>query len=85
MAYTVSLLPASEREWRKLPREIRDCVNRTLLALEELPRPHGVAKLAGSLDRWRIRVGDYCIIYRVDDAEHEVVVLRIAHRRQVYR
>jgi mRNA interferase RelE/StbE len=77
VAYVVLLLPAAEREWRKLPREIRPRVNRALLSLEDEPRPHGVTKLAGSSDRWRIRVGDYRIIY--------LTVLRIVHRRHVYR
>ena len=85
MAYTVLLLPAAEREWRKLPREIRTRVNRALLALEDTPRPRGVTKLSGSSDRWRIRVGDYRVIYRTDDAAREVTILHIAHRRQVYR
>ena len=43
---------------------------------------NGVTKLSGSSDRWRIRVGDYRVIYRIDDAAREVSVLRIAHRRQ---
>ena len=85
MAYTVLLLPAAEREWRKLPPEIRTRVNRALLALEDTPRPHGLIKLSGSSNRWRIRVGDYRVIYHIDDAAREVTVLRIAHRRQVYR
>jgi mRNA interferase RelE/StbE len=85
VTYTVALLPAAEREWRKLPREILPRINRALLSLEDEPRPHGVAKLSGSSDRWRIRVGDYRIIYKIDDAAREITVLRIAHRRQVYR
>ena len=85
MAYTVLMSPAAVREWRKLPQEIRTRVRRALLALEDAPRPHGVTKLSGSSDRWRIRVGDYRVIYRIDDAAREVSVLRIAHRRQAYR
>lgn len=85
MAHTVLLLPAAERDWRRLPRQIRPRVNQALLALEDEPRPPGVAKLTGSTDRWRVRIGDYRIIYRVDDRAREVVVLRIAHRRQAYR
>ena len=41
--------------------------------------------LSSSSDRWRIRVGEYCVIYRIDNTAGEVVVLRIAHRRQAYR
>jgi mRNA interferase RelE/StbE len=85
VAYTVLLTPAAEREWRKLPRDIRRRARRALLALEGEPRPHGTTKLTGGSDRWRIRVGDYRVIYHIDDAAQEVTVLRIAHRRQVYR
>ncbi len=53
-------------------------------ALADEPRPHGVVKLAGR-DDFRIRVGDYRIVYAVDDAERVVLVARIAHRRDVYR
>jgi mRNA interferase RelE/StbE len=48
------------------------------------PRPRGIVKLAGS-DDYRVRVGDYRIVYAVDDAEQVVIVARIAHRREVYR
>jgi len=85
VTYAVLLLPVAEREWRKLPREIQPRINRTLLALEDTPRLHGVTKLSGSSDRWRVRVGNYRIIYRIDDTARQVTVLRIAHRRQVYR
>ncbi len=51
MTHTVLLLPAAEREWRKLPGEVRARVNRAMLVLEDTPRPHGVTKLSGSSDR----------------------------------
>lgn len=59
---------------------VRDSID--ALAVE--PRPSGVIKLAGR-DDFRIRVGDYRIVYAVDDAERIVLVARIAHRRDVYR
>ena len=85
MTYNVLLRPAAERERRKLPPEVRPRVNQALLALEDEPRPHGVTKLAGYANRWRVRVGDYRVIYQVDDQAQEVTVLRIAHRREAYR
>ena len=85
MAYTVSLRPAAERAWRKLPSEIRPRINRALLALENDPRPHGVAKLRGHANRWRVRIGDYRVIYQINDATNTVEILHIAHRREVYR
>jgi len=85
VTYTVLLSPAAEREWRKLPPPIHKRVSRALLTLEDTPRPPGVVKLSGSTDRWRVRVGDYRIIYRIDDTARQVLILRIAHRRQAYR
>jgi mRNA interferase RelE/StbE len=84
-AYTVLFLPTAEREWRKLPPEVRRRIAVLLLALEDEPRPDGVAKLRGTADRWRVRSGDYRVIFRVDDTTRTVTVLRIAHRREAYR
>jgi mRNA interferase RelE/StbE len=85
MAYVVVLTPAAEREHRKLPRQVREQISPALLALEDTPRPYGSTKLSGSENRWRVRVGDYRIIYSIDDPARRVKVLRIAHCREVYR
>ena len=61
--------------------------DRIAAAIDDLainPRPPGAAKLAGRGD-FRIRVGDYRIVYAVDDAEDVVLIARIAHRRDIYR
>ena len=65
-------------------RTLRDRVRKSIDALGSDPRPAGTVKLAGR-DDYRIRVGDYRIVYAVDDAEHFVIVAHIAHRREVYR
>jgi len=83
--HVVVLVPAAAREHRKLSPEIRRRINQSLLNLESNPRPAGTSKLSGSQDRWRIRVGDYRIIYSIDDEAQRVTILRIAHRREVYR
>jgi mRNA interferase RelE/StbE len=59
-------------------------VAKAIDALARDPRPRGATKLAGR-DDYRIRVGNYRIVYAVDDAQRLVVVARIAHRRDVYR
>jgi mRNA interferase RelE/StbE len=75
----------AERERGTVPPDLRRRINETLLELEENPRTSGTVKLSGHQKRWRIRVGDYRILYEVDDAARQVLVLRIAHRREVYR
>ncbi|MEK7726834.1 MAG: type II toxin-antitoxin system RelE/ParE family toxin [candidate division KSB1 bacterium] len=85
MSYFVFLTPAAERERRKLPSAIKTRINQSLLGMETDPRPAGVTKMTGGHDRWRIRVGDYRVIYSIDDHAKHITVLRIAHRREVYR
>lgn len=67
-----------------LPRQVRDRVDAAILALEETPRPRGSEKLSGGKE-YRVRVGDYRVVYVVDDEEMLVQILRVAHRREVYR
>jgi mRNA interferase RelE/StbE len=54
-------------------------------ALESEPRPQGSEKLAGHTDKYRIRQGNYRIVYLVDDVRREVTVFKVGHRREVYR
>ncbi len=85
MACTVLLSPRADRERRGVSDHVQRRIREALLALETDPRPTGAAKLSGERNRWRVRVGDYRILYEVDDALQQVLVLRIAHRRDVYR
>ena len=85
MSYQVLLRPGAERQRRKLDDKTRRRINDALLSLEETPRPPGVVKLRNTESEWRIRVGDYRIIYEIDDDETLIVILRIKHRREAYR
>jgi mRNA interferase RelE/StbE len=85
MAYRLSLRPAAERDLGRLSRAILRRVEKAIEGLKEAPRPAGCKKLAGSDNEWRIRVGNYRILYIVDDAQQEVRIARIAHRREAYR
>jgi mRNA interferase RelE/StbE len=82
--YEVRLHPAAAREYRRLQGPLRDRIRTAIDALAVDPRPVNVAKLAGR-DDYRIRVGDYLVVYAVDDGERLVIVARIAHRSEVYR
>jgi mRNA interferase RelE/StbE len=82
--YEVRLHPAAAREYRRLQGSVRERIRTAIDSLATVPRPAGVVKLAGR-DDYRIRVGDYRVVYAVDDVERPVLVARIAHRREVYR
>ena len=84
--YTVTILPAALRVLRSLPRNVRTRIRDEIDSLAENPRPHGVKSLQGSQKGYlRVRVGDYRIIYRIEDDRLFVVVVAIGHRREVYR
>ena len=59
-------------------------IDRKILALADNPRPTGCKKLKGFKDQWRSRVGDWRVLYIIDDAAKLVTITRIAHRREVY-
>ena len=83
--YQVQILPAADRSLSKLdPRTRRRLADRmTELSLD--PRPRGCKKLSGPGECYRVREGDYRIVYQVEDAVLTVLVIRIGHRREVYR
>ena len=83
--YAVILTAQAEKDLKKLPRIVLERIANSLRALQENPRPMGVKKLQGEKDAYRVRAGDYRIVYRIVDQEVLVVVIKIAHRREVYR
>lgn len=85
MSYRVSYESRAARELSKLDKPIARRVHAAVLALADDPRPAGCQKLAGSREWRKIRVGDYRIIYTVDDEVLLVAVVRIGHRRAIYR
>jgi mRNA interferase RelE/StbE len=68
----------------KLPTRVYDRVDRAILALADDPRPPGCTRLRGRND-WRIRLGNYRIVYGIDDERRVVEILRVAYRSDVYR
>ena len=83
--YRVFLERAAERDLRRLPARLRNRIIAAIQALADEPRPTGCRKLTGSDRDWRIRLGDYRIVYEIDDRPKEVRVNRVRHRREVYR
>lgn len=82
--YRVEFTTAAAKEVRKLDPPIRRRLLAGISELEREPRPHGVRKLAGFENAWRMRVGDYRVLYEVIDDHVLVTVVRVAHRRDVY-
>ena len=82
--YRVALKSSAEKEFWRLPSDVSARILPRIKALAMDPRPHGSVKLKGGKDAWRIRVGNYRVVYIVDDEMKKVEVTRIAHRREVY-
>lgn len=83
MNYTVSLTPAAQRQYRRLSSQVQSRLDAAMQRLENDPRPLGCLKLQGR-DEWRIRVGDYRIVYQIDDAARTVTITDIFHRSRGY-
>lgn len=84
MSYAVDIHTPAKKSLSRLSDHVQTRIARSTLALANNPRPSGVVKLSGR-DAWRIRVGDYRVIYTIDDARQQVVVYAIGHRREIYR
>ncbi len=82
--YELEVLSSAKCELAALDGSVRKRVAARIDALCEEPRPSGCKKLAGS-EHWRIRVGDYRVLYDIDDGRLVVLVIRVALRREVYR
>jgi mRNA interferase RelE/StbE len=83
-SYAVEVKPSARKELEALPGSVLARVVRKLEALGHTPRPTGCKKLKGFKDHWRVRVGDWRVVYIIDDAARVASVTRIAHRREVY-
>ena len=85
MPYSVLLQPRAVKSLSKLPRDVQGSIKDAIVALGATPRPHNAKKLEGERDTWRVRVGEYRVIYVPDDVKRAVVVTVVGHRRDVYR
>jgi mRNA interferase RelE/StbE len=84
-SYRVILKPSVEKDLRSLPAPVLKRVFKRVEALADHPLPHGSLKLAGAEQLYRIRVGEYRIVYTVDSDSRQVIVYYVRHRRDVYR
>jgi len=84
MKFQVILPKSVQKELDRLPDEIARRILARLAGLETNPRPPEVKKLKGR-DAWRIRLGDYRVIYEIHDRVLQILVIAVGHRREVYR
>lgn len=85
MPYIVKFTSHAARSFRKLSRDVQARLSPSIESLKDNPRPPGSEKLKGSDDAYRIRVGDYRILYEVRDKELLVYIIEAGHRREVYK
>ena len=84
-SYSVELTRTAEKQLRKIAKRDRERVVDAIGGLADRPRTHGARKLQGYDDVYRIRVGKYRIVYEVFDDRVVVIVLKVGHRKDIYR
>ena len=82
--YKLKLLPQAQKDLDCLQDKVFNNIKSKIMSLSDNPRPYGIFKLTNE-EGYRIRIGDYRALYRIDDKSKEVFIYRIKHRREVYR
>jgi mRNA interferase RelE/StbE len=82
--YHLEIKKSAQKELDALDDALFDRVDRKILSLAENPRPSGCKKLRGFRDQWRLRMGEWRVVYIIDDAIKRVIITRVQHRREVY-
>ncbi|MCX7046997.1 MAG: type II toxin-antitoxin system RelE/ParE family toxin [Candidatus Sumerlaeota bacterium] len=85
MPYVIEIKASARKAFLSLPLAIRQRIGEAIDSLADKPRPHGAIKMFGGHNRYRVRVGDYRIIYEIHDEQFVILILRVAHRREAYR
>ena len=85
LAYSIEIRRKALKELSKLPKKEQLRVKEAIDSLSQEPRPQGVKKLADKSNYWRIRVGKYRVVYHIEDDKLIVIIIKISHRKEVYR
>ena len=83
--YEVYVEKAAENDLKRLPTITFQRIIFQIRTLAENPRPSGCSKFTGSKNDWRIRIGDYRVLYEIDERTKAVRIMRVRHRREAYR
>lgn len=81
----VEFHPDVHQQLQKLPRRVFAATLDMIITRSHDPRPAGVTKLVGGHSDWRVRIGEYRIVYEIDDVTGTVTIMQVQHRRDVYR
>jgi mRNA interferase RelE/StbE len=84
LKYSLVIKQSAQKDLDALDDTLFARIDRKILALADNPRPAGCKKLQGYKDQWRIRIGDYRVIYVIDNPTKTLTVTHVAHRREVY-
>jgi mRNA interferase RelE/StbE len=85
LAYRIEFAPRAVRQFKAIDRSVQRRLARRIDSLSADPRPPGVKKLAGEDDLYRVRVGDYRILYQIQEQRVVVLVVGVGHRSEIYR
>ncbi|WP_040158283.1 type II toxin-antitoxin system RelE family toxin [Nigerium massiliense] len=85
MTYSIEISPGAARQLKKLDGVARRRIQAAIELLAEEPRPAGAKKLVGGGGEWRVRTGDFRIVYEINDGVLVILVLAVGHRREIYR
>lgn len=85
MSYKIRFSKPASKQFKALPVQTQQRIRDKINALENEPRPNGVVKLESAVDLYRIRVGDYRIVYTIDDNILLIVIVKVGHRQNIYR
>ena len=85
MTYQIEFTKRANKQFQALSQQVKQRIAHKIEALAEAPRPQGVVKLSGEENTYRIRVGDYRVVYIIEDNKLKVLIFRVDHRRDVYR
>ena len=82
--YQIKILPTAQKDLDNFPAKVFHAMESKIVILADNPRPQGAIKLTAD-EGYRIRIGDYRILYRIEDKSREVFIYRVKHRKNVYR
>jgi len=84
MSHTLYILPRAQKALKSIPIDAYQSIRDKIFSLSAVPRPHGCVKLSGR-EGWRIRIGNYRVIYEINDYRRMVTILDIGDRKDIYR